>query len=79
MQKITGVVVSAKTPQTAIVEVVRRWQHPLYHKFIKKNKRFACHFVDLTIKEGDVVAIQPCRPISKTKRFKVVEKVKELA
>jgi small subunit ribosomal protein S17 len=79
MQKITGVVVSAKTPQTAIVEVVRRWQHPLYHKFIKKNRHFACHYVDLTIKEGDTVAIEPCRPISKTKRFKVVEKVKEIA
>ena len=70
-----GTVISAKTPNTAIIEVVNRWQHPLYKKFVKKTKRYACHVEGLEIAAGDTVIIQECRPMSKTKKFKVTEKV----
>jgi small subunit ribosomal protein S17 len=77
MKTIQGTVISAKTPNTAIVSVVRKWQHPLYKKFVKRTKSYACHVEGIEIKEGDVVTIQECRPVSKTKRFKVTEKVSE--
>jgi small subunit ribosomal protein S17 len=77
MKLMQGTVQSAKTPQTAIVSVVNRWQHPLYKKFVKNTKNYACHVVDLKVVEGDTVIIQECRPISKTKKFKVIKKVEK--
>lgn len=75
MKTIQGTVVSVKTPQTAQVDVVRQWQHPTFGKSVKRTKRFACHVEGLEVAEGDQVLIESCRPISKTKRFKVVKKV----
>src|SRR5579859_38702 len=78
MKTMQGVVQSAKTAQTAIVMVTRRWQHPLYKKYVKRTKNYACHVeAGLKIEEGDVVAIQECRPLSKTKKFKVLNKVSD--
>jgi len=79
MKILQGKVKSAKSEKTVVVSVVRRWQHPLYKKFVKKTKSYAVHVEDqktMDIKEGDTVVIQECRPMSKTKFFKVVEKVK---
>lgn len=77
MQKtLTGTVVSLKNAQTASVLVERQWQHPLYKKFVKRSKKFACHVADdVMLAEGDKVTIAEATPISKTKRFKVVAKV----
>jgi small subunit ribosomal protein S17 len=77
MKVMQGTVQSAKTPQTAIVMVVRRWQHPLYKKYVKRSKNYACHVEGMEVHEGDVVTIQECRPISKTKKFKVTGKVEK--
>lgn len=75
MKEMQGIVASAKTPQTVIVEITRKWQHPLYKKFVKRTKRYACHLEGIEVKEGDTVLIQSCRPMSRTKRFKVTAKV----
>lgn len=75
MKVMQGVVHSVKTAKTAIVTVERQWQHPLYKKYVKRTKNYACHVDGLEVQEGDVVTIQECRPVSKTKRFKVTEKV----
>lgn len=75
MKELQGTVTSAKTPMTVTVEVVRKWQHPLYKKFVKKTKKYACHVEGMELKEGDKVTIQECRPMSRTKRFKVTAKV----
>lgn len=75
MKALQGTVISLKTEHTAQVSVVRQWQHPLYKKSVKRTKHYACHYEDITLAEGDEVLIAPCRPVSKTKRFKVVEKV----
>ena len=72
-----GTVKSAKTKETAIVSVVNRTQHPLYKKFVKHTKNYACHVTDVKVAEGDIVIIQECRPISKTKKFKVIKKVEK--
>jgi small subunit ribosomal protein S17 len=75
MKVIQGTVTSAKTPQTVIVTVTRKWQHPLYKKYVKRTKKYACHVEGMEINEGDKVTIQECRPMSRTKRFKVTAKV----
>jgi small subunit ribosomal protein S17 len=77
MKVMQGTVTSAKTAKTAIVTIVRKWQHPLYKKYVKRTKNYACHVEGLEVKEGDVVTIQECRPMSKTKKFKVMAKVEK--
>lgn len=72
---MTGTVKSAKSLNAAIVTVTRRWQHPLYKKFVKKMKSYACHVEKgMEVQEGDTVTIAECRPLSKTKHFKIVSK-----
>ena len=68
-----GMVVSAKTRNTAIVEVERQRQHPLYKKVIRVRKRFPAHDATGDVKAGDLVRIQESRPFSATKRWQVIE------
>ncbi|MCA9369675.1 MAG: 30S ribosomal protein S17 [Pseudomonadales bacterium] len=77
MKTLQGTVVSLKTPRTAQVRVARQWQHPLYKKSVKRTKRYACDYQGLELALGDTVIIRESRPLSKTKRFVVVEKVVE--
>ena len=67
-----GTVVSDKTDKTVTVLVERRIMHPVYKKFITKSKKFAAHDADNAFKEGDIVRIQECRPISKRKTWEVI-------
>jgi small subunit ribosomal protein S17 len=77
MKKLTGKVISLKTVNTAIVQVERKWAHPLYQKLVKRSKKYACDFdaktLELTL--GEVVELVETRPLSKTKRFKIVKKI----
>ncbi len=77
MKAIKGKVTSLKQDKTAKVTVVRLWQHPLYKKSVKRSKSYACHYEDIKLEVGDEVIIESTRPVSKTKRFKVVSKVGE--
>lgn len=77
MKTFTGTVVSLANQKTVSVEVSRSWKHPLYHKIINRSKKFPSHVENLELKIGDKVTIQECRPISKTKHFKVVEVVSQ--
>ena len=67
-----GVVVSDKMDKTVVVNVERKFPHPLYKKYIKRSKRYHAHDENNTHKVGDTVSIQECRPLSKTKRWEVV-------
>ena len=67
-----GVVVSDKMDKTVVVNVERRTQHPLYKKFIRRSKKYVAHDEGNAYKEGDVVQIQECRPISKRKTWEVI-------
>ena len=67
-----GVVVSDKMDKTVVVNVERKFPHPLYKKYIKRSKRYHAHDEKNTHKVGDTVSIQECRPLSKTKRWEVV-------
>ena len=67
-----GVVVSDKMDRSVVVNVERRTQHPLYKKFIRRSKKYVAHDENNACKEGDVVQIQECRPISKRKNWEVL-------
>ncbi len=69
---LSGVVVSDKMQDTVVVAVTRFVKHPKYRKFIKRMKKYHVHDPGNSKKEGDKVDIVECRPISKTKHFKVV-------
>lgn len=68
-----GLVVSDKMEQTVVVAISRRVRHPLYGKIITRTKRYKAHNVDNNAKMGDRVRIMETRPISKDKRWRVVE------
>jgi small subunit ribosomal protein S17 len=69
---LQGVVVSDKGEKTITVLVERRVMHPLYKKFIKRSKKYRAHDEANAHKVGDVVRIEECRPISKTKSWTVL-------
>lgn len=66
-------VVSAAMDKSAIVKIERKVKHPLYGKFIKRTTKFAIHDEHNECKEGQVVTVQQCRPISKTKSWTLVK------
>ncbi|MBF0152411.1 MAG: 30S ribosomal protein S17 [Magnetococcales bacterium] len=70
-----GTVVSDKMQQTVVVQVERKIRHPLYGKIVRRNKKYHAHDPENSCRVGDVVRIEECRPISKTKCWQVVERV----
>lgn len=68
---LSGVVVSTKMKDTIVVAVTRFVQHPKYRKFMRVTKRYHVHDPGNTAKEGEAVRIVACRPISKTKTFRL--------
>ncbi len=69
----SGVVVSNKMDKTIAVLVERRLMHPIYGKFVKRSKKFFAHDEENTCKVGDKVRIMETRPLSKKKRWRLVE------
>ncbi len=70
---LQGVVVGDKNDQTIVVKVERRVMHPMYRKIIRKSKNVHAHDPENRYKVGDIVRVQECSPISKLKRFQVVQ------
>ena len=73
-----GVVSSNKMDKTIIVTVERKVKHPLYGKFVKKSTRFHAHDEKNECSIGDTVKIMESRPMSKTKRWRLVEVVEKV-
>jgi small subunit ribosomal protein S17 len=73
-----GKVTSAKMDKTATVLVERKLRHPVYGKFIKKSIKLKAHDENNTCTEGDVVKIMETRPLSKNKRWRLVEIVEKV-
>ena len=71
-----GQVGSTKAAKTIIVEVSRRVPHPLYKRIVKKRKRFHAHDEEGRAKMGDIVRIMECRPLSRTKHWRLTEVVR---
>ena len=72
-----GVVVSDKMQKSIVVAIKDREQHPLYGKFVKKTKKFHVHDENNDAHVGDTVRIMETRPLSKTKRWRLVEIVEK--
>lgn len=70
---LIGTVVSTKMDKTAVVSVERRYPHPLYHKIIRSTKRYKAHDPNNSAILGDVVRIVESRPISKEKRWRILQ------
>ena len=68
-----GIVVSNKMDKTVIVKVSRLAEHPLYGKRIRRAKKYVAHDAENTCRIGDEVRIRETRPLSKTKRWELVE------
>ena len=69
----TGVVVAKKTKKTVTVKIERQLRHPLYKKIIKRQKKFLAHDEYEKCKVGDIVRIIETRPMSRRKRWRVLE------
>lgn len=76
-RSLTGTVVSDKMNKTVTVLVERRVKHPLYGKVIRMSKKYHAHDEENGCHEGDIVIIEECRPISKSKAWKVVRVVEQ--
>lgn len=76
---LMGKVVSDKMDKSITVMVERRVKHPVYGKFVRKSTKLHAHDENNECKEGDVVTIAECRPISKTKTWRLVEVVEKAA
>lgn len=73
---VVGKVVSDKMNKTIIVQVERKVKHPLYGKYLRRFSKMYAHDEENTCRMGDVVVIQQSRPLSKTKRWKLLEILK---
>ena len=71
---LKGIVTSAKSNKTIVVEVVRKFKHPFYEKVIKRSKKYHAHDEKNKFKEGEIVSIVESKPISKKKKWQVIEK-----
>ena len=69
----TGKVVSDKMQKTVVVAIERRYPHPVYNKMVTRTKRVKAHDEENSAKSGDTVRIMETRPLSKDKRWRVVE------
>ena len=69
----TGVVVSEKMDKTIVVAAKFKENHPIYGKFVSKTKKYHAHDEQNDCHKGDTVMIMETRPLSKTKRWRVVE------
>ena len=76
-RQLVGRVVSDKMQKTVTVLVERRVKHPLYGKFMTRSSRFHAHDEARECKEGDLVLIEECRPIAKTKTWRVIQLVEK--
>ena len=71
---LEGKVVSDKSDKTIVVEVKRKFIHPFYGKVISRSKKYHAHDEKNKFKEGDIVEIIECNPISKKKTWEVIDR-----
>ena len=75
---VRGSVISARMDKSITVLVVRQFKHPLYKKYIRRSTRLHAHDESNDCREGDSVLIEECRPLSKTKSWRVIRVLERL-
>jgi len=73
VRTMTGRVVSDKMDKTITVLIERKFPHPIYKKYIKRSTKLHAHDAENECQEGDLVTIAQCRPISKSKTWRLVQ------
>ena len=76
---LTGQVVSTKMDKTISVLIERRVEHPLYRKYVRKSTKLLAHDENNECSEGDTVAIEECRPLSKNKSWRLARVIERAA
>ena len=76
---VIGQVVSTKMAKTIVVEATRQKAHPLYRRVVKRSKKFYAHDENKSANVGDFVKIEETRPLSRLKRWRLIEVVKKTA
>ncbi len=76
---LTGRVVSSKMQKTIAVEIERLVKHPTYGKYVRRTTKLLAHDEEGASREGDVVTITPCRPMSRHKSWRLLEVVEKAA
>ena len=79
LRTVEGRVVSNKMNKSVTILVERQVKHPLYGKYIRRSTKLHAHDEENSCNEGDVVRVSECRPLSKTKNWRVVEIVTRAA
>ena len=74
---VIGQVVSTKMAKTIVVEATRQKAHPLYRRVVKRSKKFYAHDENKTANVGDFVKIEETRPLSRLKRWRLMEVIKK--
>ena len=72
-KELVGVVMNNKMKQTAVVQVTQLFQHPVYGKVLRRRKKYVVHDVNSSAQVGSKVRIRESKPLSKTKRWQLVE------
>jgi len=70
---VTGKVISNRMDKSATVLIERKVKHPVYGKYIRRSTKLHIHDAENACQEGDVVTIEQCRPLSRTKSWRLVE------
>ena len=78
-RKLVGRVVSNKMQKTIAVEIERLVKHPTYGKYIRRTTKLLAHDESGASREGDLVIITPCRPLSRRKSWRLLEVVQKAA
>jgi small subunit ribosomal protein S17 len=79
LRTLTGRVVSNKMQKTIAVEIERLVKHPMYGKYIRRTTKLLAHDENNESREGDLVAITPCRPLSRRKSWRLVKVLERAA
>ena len=75
-RRLTGLVISAGMDKTAVVQVTRRFAHPVYKKYVSRSKKFYAHDAGNVCNVGDEVTLEATRPLSRLKRWRIVDVVR---
>ncbi len=76
-RQLVGTVVSNKMDKTVVVLVERLVKHKFYHKYIRRRAKFAAHDENNTCQIGDKVMLSECRPLSRSKRWRISKIIKK--
>tara|TARA_Y100000590_G_scaffold455471_1_gene604179 strand:+ start:896 stop:1156 length:261 start_codon:yes stop_codon:yes gene_type:complete len=77
-KELTGVVISNRMDKTVVINVERRFPHPIYKKYVTRSKKYYAHDESNKCETGDTILIQESKPLSRLKRWRVKKIVKKV-